>query len=95
MTTHNHDHHAHGHDGSCCGANDAGSPAAVVRDPVCGMTVDPKAGKPRLDHEGHVYHFCSASCRDRFAAAPQDFVTATDPVCGMEVERATAALERT
>ena len=31
---------------------------AVTRDPVCGMTVDPDAGKPSLTHEGHVYHFC-------------------------------------
>ena len=55
------------------------------------MTVDLKAGKPLLDHDGHVYHFCSASCRDKFVKAPHEFVTAIDPVCGMNVERATAA----
>ncbi|MEQ1943874.1 heavy metal translocating P-type ATPase [Mesorhizobium sp. VNQ89] len=66
-------------------------PTSVIRDPVCGMTVDPKAGKPQFDHDGHVYHFCSASCRDRFAKAPHSFLTAVDPVCGMTVDRATAA----
>jgi Cu+-exporting ATPase len=53
------------------------------RDPVCGMMVDPSAGTPRYEHEGHTYHFCSERCRERFAAAPEDYVTATVPVCGL------------
>jgi len=91
MSTHDHSHHTHTADGSCCAAHVKAPSAAVVRDPVCGMTVDPQAGKPRIDHGGHTYHFCSASCRDKFAKAPEDFITAVDPVCGMSVERATAA----
>ncbi|WP_299823629.1 YHS domain-containing protein, partial [uncultured Jannaschia sp.] len=47
------------------------------RDPVCGMEVDRSAGEPRHEHDGHLYHFCSERCRDRFAAAPEDFVEAT------------------
>ncbi|QPC95823.1 heavy metal translocating P-type ATPase [Mesorhizobium sp. INR15] len=62
----------------------------MVRDPVCGMTVDPNAGKPTVEHDGHRYHFCSASCHDRFVKAPVDFIAATDLVCGMSVDRATA-----
>lgn len=62
----------------------------VVRDPVCGMTVDSSAGKPRHEHAGHTYHFCSEGCRAKFAAAPEDYITATDPVCGMMVDRSTA-----
>ena len=64
--------------------------ADVIRDPVCGMTVDPSAGKPQLEHEGRTYHFCSPRCRERFAAAPADYLTAIDPVCGMSVDRARA-----
>lgn len=64
---------------------------AVIRDPVCGMTVDPNADKPQLDHEGHGYHFCSEGCREKFKANPEAYIKATDPVCGMSVERATAA----
>ena len=63
---------------------------AVVRDPVCAMTVDPEAGKPTHSHDGRVFHFCCPGCRDKFEAAPEDYVEATDPVCGMKVERATA-----
>ncbi|KRB34579.1 copper-transporting ATPase [Mesorhizobium sp. Root695] len=85
MTHSNHDHHAHG---SCCSAK--GAPPTVVRDPVCGMTVDPAAGKPAAEHDGHFYHFCSQGCRTKFVAEPEKFLTATDPVCGMSVDRATA-----
>ncbi|KQV70275.1 heavy metal translocating P-type ATPase [Rhizobium sp. Root1220] len=79
--THHRDH-SHRHDGP---------DADVVRDPVCGMTVDPKAGKPTLAYEGRSYHFCSDGCRAKFEAAPQDYLTAKDPVCGMSVDRSTAA----
>ncbi|MBY6158906.1 heavy metal translocating P-type ATPase [Pseudooceanicola nitratireducens] len=63
----------------------------VTRDPVCGMTVDPDAGKPSLTHDGHVYHFCCDGCRTKFQADPEAYRTAKDVVCGMTVERATAA----
>lgn len=65
--------------------------AETVRDPVCGMTVDPDAGKPTHEHAGHTYHFCCAGCRDKFAAAPDGYLEARDPVCGMTVNRGTAA----
>jgi Cu+-exporting ATPase len=54
------------------------------------MTVDPEAGKPSLVHEGHTYHFCCESCRTKFAADPESYITAKDPVCGMKVDRASA-----
>lgn len=54
------------------------------------MTVDPAAGKPTAEHGGHLYHFCSERCRSRFTAEPENYITATDPVCGMRVERAAA-----
>jgi Cu+-exporting ATPase len=62
----------------------------ITRDPVCGMEVDPHAGKPTHEHDGRTYHFCAARCRDRFVAAPHDYIEATDPVCGMTVNRADA-----
>ena len=64
--------------------------AAIVRDPVCAMTVDPNADKPSHEHDGHLYRFCNPGCRDKFKAAPEDYIEATDPVCGMTVARATA-----
>ena len=64
---------------------------SVVRDPVCGMEVDPQSDTPTAEYEGHDYHFCSKGCWNKFLAAPADFVNAEDPVCGMSVDRSTAA----
>ncbi|MBN9007611.1 MAG: heavy metal translocating P-type ATPase [Rhizobiales bacterium] len=60
---HDHSHHHHG------GAGDG-----KVLDPVCGMTVDPQTSKHRFDHHGTTYHFCSAGCRTKFAASPQQYL---------------------
>ncbi|WP_163455038.1 YHS domain-containing protein, partial [Escherichia coli] len=42
-----------------------------MRDPVCGMLVDPTAGKPTAEHAGRVFHFCSAGCHKKFTADPE------------------------
>jgi Cu+-exporting ATPase len=67
---HGHDHRAHG----------AGASAAKVIDPVCGMTVDPTTSQHRHDHQGHPHHFCSSSCRTRFAADPQKYLDTAKPM---------------
>jgi Cu+-exporting ATPase len=83
---HDHGHHGHGHHHH----DDVSTQDVMTRDPVCGMTVDPNAGKPSLDQHGRTFHFCSNGCRAKFEAAPEDYLTAKDPVCGMTVDRATA-----
>ncbi|KIU52670.1 heavy metal translocating P-type ATPase [Bradyrhizobium elkanii] len=45
-----------------------------VLDPVCGMTVDPATSKHRFDYQGRTFHFCSAGCRTKFAAAPETYL---------------------
>ncbi len=72
--------------------------ARPVRDPVCGMLVDPAAARGgAYEHEDRTYHFCNPRCRERFAADPDSFLQGppptveTDPVCGMKVNTATAA----
>src|SRR3954466_11292379 len=47
---------------------------AKVRDPVCGMTVNPPQSQHRFDHDGQTYHFCSAGCRTKFAADPDRYL---------------------
>ncbi|UPK35751.1 heavy metal translocating P-type ATPase [Bradyrhizobium sp. 186] len=64
----NHAGHAHHHD------HDHGSAPTKVRDPVCGMTVDPATSKHRFDHHGETFHFCSAGCRTKFAADPAKYL---------------------
>ena len=46
---------------------------AVMTDPVCGMQVDPATASARLELGGATHYFCSESCRDKFAAAPEQF----------------------
>ncbi|MGE0372945.1 MAG: heavy metal translocating P-type ATPase [Gammaproteobacteria bacterium] len=46
----------------------------MATDPVCGMTVDPAVSPHRFEHAGHMFHFCSAGCREKFAAAPADYL---------------------
>ncbi|MFN0217385.1 MAG: heavy metal translocating P-type ATPase [Hyphomicrobium sp.] len=59
-------HSAHAHDDV---SNDR--PAAyLVKDPVCGMDVDPHAAKHSAEHAGQPYYFCSAGCRTKFVANP-------------------------
>ena len=53
--------------------------AANVRDPVCGMSVDPATSKHRFDHAGETLHFCSANCRTKFAANPAKHLDKPDP----------------
>ena len=47
----------------------------VVRDPVCGMTVDPHTAKHRHANESRPYYFCSATCLKKFAANPSRYLT--------------------
>jgi Cu+-exporting ATPase len=60
------------------------APAAAVKDPVCGMTVDPQTAKHRHEHAGQTYYFCAARCREKFIADPQKYLSdkpaAAEPV---------------
>ncbi len=47
---------------------------ASAQDPVCGMKVDPTTTPYVASHGDHTYYFCSAGCRTKFVAAPQDYV---------------------
>jgi P-type Cu+ transporter len=66
----------HSHLGSTRRADAGGSPAVAegMRDPVCGMTVDPHKTPHRQQHAGRTYYFCSAGCRDKFAADPAKYL---------------------
>jgi len=46
---------------------------AQTVDPVCAMKVNP-ATALRHDHAGSPYFFCSTGCRDKFAAAPAQYL---------------------
>jgi Cu+-exporting ATPase len=51
-----------------------------MKDPVCGMTVDPAVAVHHAEHVGETFHFCSAGCKAKFVADPARYLTAAPPV---------------
>ncbi|MDZ5452516.1 heavy metal translocating P-type ATPase [Labrys sp. ZIDIC5] len=66
-------HHHHGHHHDHAGAHSG------VKDPVCGMDVDPATAKHSIQHEGRPYYFCSAGCKSKFEAAPGRYLGERKP----------------
>ncbi|MGE3477518.1 MAG: heavy metal translocating P-type ATPase [Rhodospirillaceae bacterium] len=64
--------HAH-----CQHCHPADPLAHAVKDPVCGMDVDPQKTAHRTSLHGAPYFFCSAGCRTKFEADPQKYLGAT------------------
>jgi len=64
----------HGHGGHGKSEEPAGG---ATKDPVCGMTVDPQKSTNASVYRGKTYHFCSASCRDKFEQAPEKYIGAS------------------
>ena len=50
--------------------------AKLVRDPVCGMNVDPATANQRADYGGATYYFCSPGCRSKFVKDPARYTAA-------------------
>ena len=67
--------HNHQHDHSAC---HAGAAAKSATDPVCGMSVTPGPDTPVIRHDGKEYHFCSDSCRTKFADDPERYLGTSD-----------------
>ena len=42
--------------------------AALVRDPVCGMLLEPERAAATVIRDGETYYFCATGCRDEFVA---------------------------
>lgn len=81
---------------SCCSGKHEHDTAAIhdqakstgkqpdVRDPVCGMTVDPHTAQHRTLHEGHPFYFCSAGCKTKFEASPTKYLESSLPPAAID-----------
>ena len=47
-----------------------GAGESSVKDPVCGMKVNPASAAGKTEHGGRTYYFCSPHCQEKFRAAP-------------------------
>jgi Cu+-exporting ATPase len=63
-----HSEHHHHHDAAAHG----GGP--LMKDPVCGMDVDPASAAGIVEHNGTTYYFCNQKCVALFKANPEEFV---------------------
>jgi P-type Cu+ transporter len=71
----------------------ASAPTAdKVKDPVCGMSVDPLTTQHNASHGSQLYFFCSDGCRKKFVADPAKFLAAKKP---MKAENAAGSVEHT
>ena len=62
--------HKHAHHDQSAGPGETD----LVRDPVCGMSLDPSRSQFTVEREGHRYDFCSQRCMESFEARPEDFL---------------------
>jgi cation transport ATPase/YHS domain-containing protein len=46
----------------------------TVKDPVCGMELEPKTAYSKIQHEGQTFFFCSKDCERRFKANPEKYL---------------------
>ncbi|MBS3650231.1 heavy metal translocating P-type ATPase [Pseudaminobacter sp. 19-2017] len=73
-----HPHHGPDHSGNH--HEQAGAAAPVegghrVKDPVCGMMVDPHTTHHRATYGAKTWYFCSDGCRTKFTADPEKYVS--------------------
>jgi YHS domain-containing protein len=47
----------------------------LVRDPVCGMSVDTEHAEHRSFQKGETYYFCSAGCKETFDRDPGKYIS--------------------
>jgi YHS domain-containing protein len=45
----------------------------MVKDPVCGMDVDPKTAAGKSEYQDQTYYFCSTGCKVEFDKNPQKY----------------------
>ena len=73
------------------GAPGADTALQPLKDPVCGMTVTEQS-QHHVEHVGKRYYFCSAGCKTKFDANPNQFTAAKLAAVAINPVSATATL---
>jgi P-type Cu+ transporter len=80
---HKHEHpHGHGQH-----AAQSGLPIAdiKVRDPVCGMLINPATAAGKYEYQGTTYYFCNPGCLNKFKQQPDVYLAPTPVASGMQL----------
>ena len=48
--------------------------ATTVKDPVCGMDIDPETAAGKSEYKGQTYYFCSTGCKRSFDKEPEKYI---------------------
>ena len=64
----------------------------IVRDPVCGMEIEPQSAFAHREHMGQAFYFCSQSCVNQFDTDPHHYVM-TSATTGFNPERTLTRIE--
>jgi Cu+-exporting ATPase len=76
-----HDHASHSSHAPDPGTDE--STSGLVKDPVCGMQIDPNAARGgSLEYAGGRVYFCNPKCRERFNADPARYLGSAAPPAG-------------
>lgn len=54
----------------------------MVKDPVCGMTIDQSDAAARSTYQGRTYFFCSQQCKDTFDRNPSAYANEAGTASG-------------
>lgn len=47
--------------------------ATAVKDPVCGMDIEPAKAAGRTEYKGQTYYFCGSKCKEKFDLSPEQY----------------------
>ena len=68
----------HSHDALSKSAPSQDRVGPTVKDPVCGMHVDPLTAAGSYEHGGQNYFFCSPHCLSKFRADPAKYLVQSE-----------------
>ncbi|MBC8446981.1 MAG: YHS domain-containing protein [Chloroflexi bacterium] len=46
----------------------------MVKDPICGMMVDPEKAPAKAEYKGQTYYFCAPGCKAAFEKDPERYL---------------------
>jgi Cu+-exporting ATPase len=60
------------------------SSITAVKDPVCGMEIEPANAAGHTEHAGQTYYFCGSKCKEKFDRNPAQYLgkSAEKPIDG-------------
>jgi Cu+-exporting ATPase len=64
----------------------------MIKDPVCGMDIEPESAFAKREHMGQTFYFCSQSCVNQFDKDPHHYVM-TSATTGFNPERTLTRIE--